>query len=121
MAYLREILATLSMLRDPVLLRAQLVGTWRIFLAICLVQLMAGAMCLGFRPYTDAFLSFWFGGAVASLPGFLLGLAWLRSARPEALVANRAVISLYAVCSVLMTVVAWPMAYFQNLVRPGAA
>ena len=111
------LLSSLSVLREPGAFQAQLIGTWRIFLVGCVVQLVSGAICLNFAIFRDPFNSFWFGGAVASWPAFVLGYWWHRAALRNESRTYKPIITLYALCAVAMTVLAWPMAAVQDIGR----
>ena len=109
-------LASLNELKDARLFLTQVRLTWRILLFIAAIQLAAGAAALYFGVFPDAFISFWFGGAIMSLPGFLVGFYWQYiSARPS-LVTCKPILTLYALSSAAMSLLAWPMATFQSTV-----
>ena len=110
-------MSSLSALREPGAFQAQLIGTWRVFLAGCIVQLVSGAICLNLGIFNDPFNSFWFGGAVASLPGFAVGYLWHRVASGDGTDTYKPILTLYTLCGTAMTVLAWPMAALQDIGR----
>ena len=113
-------LASLNELRDPRLFQTQLRSTWRILLLVAAIQIAAGGAALYLGVFPDAFISFWFGGAIMSLPAFLAGFYWqYASARPS-LTACRPILTLYALSSAAMSLLAWPMAAFQGTVLRSA-
>ena len=113
-------LASLNELKDPRLFQTQLRSTWRILLLIAAIQLAAGAAALYLGVFPDAFISFWFGGAVMSLPAFLVAFYWQYvSARPS-LVTCKPILTLYALSSAALSLLAWPMATFQSTVSRSA-
>ena len=113
-------LASLNELKEPRLFQAQLRSTWRILLLIAAIQIAAGAVAWYLGTFPDAFISFWFGGAVMSFPAFLAGFYWQYvSARPS-LATCRPILTLYALSSAVMSLVAWPVATFQSTVLRSA-
>ena len=113
-------LASLNELKDPRLFQAQLRSTWRILLLIAVIQLSAGAAAMHLGVFPDTFISLWFGGAVTSLPAFLVGFYWQYvSARPS-LVTCKPILTLYALSAAAMSLLAWPMATFQSTVSRSA-
>jgi len=113
-------LESLNELKDARLFLTQVRLTWRILLFIAAIQLAAGAAALYFGVFPDAFISFWFGGAIMSLPGFLVGFyCQYISARPS-LVTCKPILTLYALSSAMMSLLAWPMATFQSTVSRSA-
>ncbi|QDU48443.1 hypothetical protein [Gimesia panareensis] len=56
---------------------------WRIIAAVALCQLVGGAVCLAFSPHHFWFMNFWLGGAVGTLPGFVLGVVWQVKSAPS--------------------------------------
>jgi hypothetical protein len=112
--------ASLNELKDARLFLAQVRSTWRILLLIAAIQLAAGSAALYLGVFTDPFISFWFGGAIMSLPAFLVGFYWQYvSARPS-LITCKPILTLYALSSAAMSLVAWPMATFQSTVLRSA-
>jgi hypothetical protein len=114
-------LASLNELKDARLFLEQVRLTWRILLLIAAIQLAAGSAALYLGVFPEAFISFWFGGAIMSLPAFLVGFYWQYvSARPS-LITCKPILTLYALSSAAMSLVAWPMATFQSTVLRSAA
>jgi hypothetical protein len=113
-------LASLNELKDPDLIQTQLRLTWRILLLTAVIQLVAGTVAMYLRVFPEAFISLWFGGAVMSLPGFLVGFCWQYvSARPS-LATCKPILTLYALSSAAMSLLAWPVAMFQSTVSRSA-
>ena len=56
------------------------------------VQLAGAGLALWLKPFPDPFFSFWFGGALSTLPGFLLGLLFQARMRPGSLSANKVMV-----------------------------
>ena len=109
--------SSLSALKEPGAFQEQLIGTWRIFATVCIVQLVGGAISLNLQLFRDPFNSFWFGGAVVSLPAFLLGFLWHLGAAKDTTRTYRPIVTLYAMCAVALSVLAWPMAALQDMVQ----
>ena len=117
MSYVSSVRATLSKLQEPGEFLAQLLGAWRILVVTGVLQLISGVMSLQLHVFQNPFNSFWFGGALATLPSFLLGLWWHNSARSEGAKDCRAIITLYWLIAPLMTLIAWPLAAAQDMVQ----
>ncbi|MFT5426814.1 MAG: hypothetical protein ACI9ZT_001760 [Gammaproteobacteria bacterium] len=49
---------------------------WRVGLACVVAQLIGGIIGILLGLYGSLFFNFWFGGAIATLPGMILGVAW---------------------------------------------
>jgi hypothetical protein len=51
-------------------------GVWRIILAVVVCELLGGliSMAIGFHHFW--FMNLWLGGAIGSLPGFVIGAIW---------------------------------------------
>ena len=49
---------------------------WRVLLLILIVQIISGVISLLSSPYNNAFVDFWYGGAISTLLGFLFGAIW---------------------------------------------
>ncbi|MBI1372786.1 MAG: hypothetical protein GC159_08505 [Phycisphaera sp.] len=49
---------------------------WRVVACVIVSQLIGGAVGLFVSMHYAAFMNFWLGGAMGTLPGFLVGLAW---------------------------------------------
>ena len=56
---------------------------WRILLLALAIQLIGGAISLLNSPYGHPFLDFWYGGALSTFPGFLIGTIWHQYAAPS--------------------------------------
>ncbi|MEN8170835.1 MAG: hypothetical protein ABFS08_11490 [Pseudomonadota bacterium] len=49
---------------------------WRIMVVIIIFQIVFGALAIAIGHYGNPFIDFWFGGAVSTLPGFIVGAIW---------------------------------------------
>ena len=49
---------------------------WRILLMVLIIQIVGGTSAATDDIYGHVVVDFWFGGAVSTFPGFLLGLIW---------------------------------------------
>jgi len=58
---------------------------WRVLLFTFIVQLIGGVISLLISPYGHPFLDFWYGGAILTFPGFLIGSIWHQYAAPSKL------------------------------------
>ncbi|MBN2307769.1 MAG: hypothetical protein JXR94_02290 [Candidatus Hydrogenedentes bacterium] len=56
---------------------------WRILVSLIILQQLGGLIGLLIGVHYSAFMNYWVGGAIATLPGFLLGLAWQLKATQE--------------------------------------
>ncbi len=65
---------------------------WRVLLIALLAQLAGGLALIIIAKYEHVFLDFWFGGAISTFPGFILGLLWQVSSSNETIKNNLLVI-----------------------------
>ena len=49
---------------------------WRILVIILIIQIVGGITAVSDNIYGHIVVDFWFGGAVSTFPGFLIGLVW---------------------------------------------
>ena len=49
---------------------------WRVLLGILIVQLFGGVISFYNSPYGHPFPDFWYGGAISTFLGFILGCFW---------------------------------------------
>ena len=105
---------------DPNEFARQFRGTWRIAVSAMLVQTAAGLLGLQIKIFPEPFVAFWASAALASLPGFLLGLGWHKIA-VGTLIAYKPMVKIYALSAALLTVLAWPVALMQTSVGVSAA
>ena len=113
-------LASLNELKDGRLFQAQIWMTWRILLVVAVSQLVTGATAMYIGAYPDALISFWFGGAIVSFPAFLAGFWWQRMSARASLGVCKPILTLYALSSFAISLVAWPMATLQSAVSRSA-
>ncbi len=76
-------------------------SVWRIILAASLIQLIGGFSAIFISKYGSFFVDLWFGGAVSSFPGFILGLLWHSS--KKAIKDNLLVIGFLGFLSLMLT------------------
>ena len=88
---------------------SQILTTWRIGIAVVTFQLVGRQVGLAFGPYETTFENLWVGGALASLPGFLVGRAWELSNESRRASSPRPIRTMYAVLATFFTVFAVPM------------
>jgi hypothetical protein len=73
---------------------------------ICVVQLVGGIIGLLVSPYSYWFHNLWIGGALATFPGYLIGLALLSQLRPGSVSENRVMINHVGLVSALLSALA---------------
>ncbi len=49
---------------------------WRVLVAVGVFQIIGGVIGLSTATYGFPFIDFWYGGAVATFPGFVFGVLW---------------------------------------------
>lgn len=85
----------------------------RTCVTLVLLFQMAGAVaCLFTRPMPDWFLNAWYGGALATLPGFLVGLVIQRREQPGSLSANALMVWRLAFIAFVLSASAFAARYF---------
>ena len=92
---------------------------WRILLVVLIAQLFGGFVSIILAKYEHLFLDFWFGGAVSTLVGFVLGVLWQAYANRETIKDNFLVIAFIGVLSLALTLSAFFMPLEQFLAGQG--
>lgn len=49
---------------------------WRIFVLVLIMQIAGGITGIIVGEYDNTIVDLWYGGVLATIPGFLLGLVW---------------------------------------------
>ena len=76
---------------------------WRILLAAIVVQLAGGVISIISSKYGHPFIDFWYGGAISTFPGFIIGSFWHHHSSPEKLKYHKfAFFFIGAICLCLM-------------------
>jgi hypothetical protein len=117
MDQVRQVIEELKRLRSSQDLLQEVTQTWRVFLLMSVIQLAAGAVMQRSDPFGFTFISFWFGGAVVSLPAVLLGILWQRADAARWAATTPGILYLYLLCGFLISVIAYPMAAVQSAMR----
>src|SRR5687768_9703435 len=84
-------------------------------LMITLVTFQLLGMAIGLLappPFPEAFDSAWFGGAVATFPGFLLGVAIQARVSPGSLSENEPMVWRLGLIAAFLTAIAFAMLWF---------
>jgi hypothetical protein len=104
----------LERLKSPEVFWAELGATWRVLVIVLLAQLAASVVSANLRSDADWSHNLWCGGALATLPAVLIGLAW-QFATPERRHTNhKEILILYFVASTFISL----MAVTRCLVAP---
>jgi len=77
-------------------------ATWRVLVAMVLVQPLGAALGWRWAPVGDTFLDLWYGAAFTLPFGFLLGPLWQRRAARDTLARHRWPIVGYELFSVVV-------------------
>jgi hypothetical protein len=72
-------------------------------LVIAAAQCVGAGMSLWVGHYPGWFENLWFGGALATFPGYLIGLAVQRQVSPNSLVVCRTLIKRMALVSIVLS------------------
>lgn len=78
--------------------------TWRIVVAMVLVQVPGAAIAWRWSPIGDTFLDLWYGAAFALPLGFVFGLLWQKRIAPESLWRHRWIVLGYGLFAVLLPI-----------------
>jgi hypothetical protein len=80
-----------------------------LMVTIITAQLLGGAVGLLVPRFPGWFESFWFGGAVATFPAFLLGAVIQAQVRPGSLSENKVMVRRLGLIAALLTAIAFAM------------
>lgn len=76
---------------------------WRILLATAVIQIAGGIIGIISSKYGHPFVDFWYGGAISTFPGFVIGSIWHHYTSPEKLINNKLTfLFIGAICLCLM-------------------
>ena len=95
--------------RDPLSYRSLWAIRWAVGTTIG-ADLILGALGLAVFSYPQPFVNFWIGGALATVPGYAVGLGIQRIRDPEALQAHRATVWILGAMSVVLFVIGLKLA-----------
>jgi hypothetical protein len=73
---------------------------------LVIVQLLGSLGGLLMAPHPSWFHNVWIGGALATFPGYLIGLAVLSQSRPGSLIQNRIMINHIGLVSAVLSALA---------------
>ena len=82
----------------------ELTSVWRVIAVLLAFQFVAGIAAMLLGRIGHPFVDYWFGGAVASTPGFLCGILWQRYGAREGLVSHSPILLFVGALSVLITI-----------------
>ncbi|MES9880129.1 MAG: hypothetical protein ABW185_04530 [Sedimenticola sp.] len=72
---------------------------WRILLAAFVVQLAGGIVGIVNSKYNLPFIDFWYGGAISTFPGFIIGALWHQLSSADEISDNKlAFLFIGAIC-----------------------
>jgi len=77
-----------------------------LFVAVLVAQGMGAAASLSARGLTDWYEAAWFGGALATLPGYFVGLLVQQRVRPGSITSNRSTVLTLGAIALLLFVAA---------------
>ena len=75
-----------------------------LFIAVLVAQVLGAALGLIVEQFPATFENLWFGGAIATFPGFLVGLPVQRQIRPESIAENRVMVRRVGLVALILTV-----------------
>jgi hypothetical protein len=91
----------------------ELIAIWRVGLAVVLIQILAGCATIHIGRFGHWFVDFWFGGAIATIVGFWVGLIWQSKASRHSLVHHRPILLVLGCISIVLFVTAFFIALDQ--------
>ena len=81
---------------------------------VLVAQFLGAVVGLAVGYFPGWFENLWIGGAVATFPGFLLGLPIQRRARPEAIEENQVMVRRMGLVAVILTVAGATMPWWWH-------
>jgi hypothetical protein len=85
----------------------ELIAIWRVGLAVVLTQILAGCATIHIGRFGHWFVDFWFGGAIATVVGFGIGLIWQRKVSRHSLGQHRPILLVLGCISIILFVAAF--------------
>ena len=80
---------------------------WRIMLVTLIAQLAGGVALIVIGKYGHPLVDFWFGGAVSTFPGFILGTVWHGYSAKEEIKNNLLAIGFIGILALMLTLAAF--------------
>jgi F0F1-type ATP synthase assembly protein I len=95
---------------------------WRVLLLAFVVQLCGGIAGVLMMKFGHPFIDFWYGGAMATFPGFILGALWSHFADAQSLKSNIFAIAFVGAICISLTIAAFlmPLEEMASQIRAGA-
>lgn len=75
-----------------------------LFITVLGAQVLGAALGLIAEHFPATFDNLWFGGAIATFPGFLVGLPIQKRIRPESIAENRVMVRRMGLVALILTV-----------------
>jgi len=82
---------------------------WRILLATMIFQIIGGIVGLSYPLYGMLLIDLWFGSAVSTAPGFLIGVVWQSINSPKIIRQNLLIVAIMGIMCVVLTISAFFM------------
>lgn len=105
----REFPPAKAVISDSSDIRAQLIAIWRVHVATGGAQLLGGVFAWYLEPLQSTIADIWLGMALASLPGFLFGIALQRLSSDQWRRTPGTILWAYFSCAALITFVGAPL------------
>ena len=86
---------------------AELVALWRVVVAVVLAQIVGGAVSVCVGSFGFWFIDFWYGGAVATVFGYAIGLVWQTKVVRESWGKHRSMLLFMGLASLVLCVAAF--------------
>ena len=77
-----------------------------LFVTVLIAQAIGAALSLSAQGFSDWYQTAWFGGALATFPGYLVGLFVQRHTRPGSITSNRPAVLFLGVISLILFIAA---------------
>ncbi len=81
--------------------------TWRIIVMVIVGQVVGFCIGIAFSLHPDKFLSLWAGGAIGTLPGFIIGVLWYFKSQDKNISAPYFTIGFFAIGSIALPIAAF--------------